>query len=519
MEDLRHSNTRPETAHASLDGEPISFSLLDDIYDRPLAVDVADRVWQRIDASRAVVDRIAAGDESVYGINTGFGHLCRKRVGRQDLDTLQENLIRSHAVGVGPPVPDSIVRWMILFKIHALGLGHSGIRRETVQCLVNMLNHDILPLVPEQGSLGASGDLAPLAHVVLPMIGDGKVRCDGVERPATEAFAEHGIEHIRLGAKEGLALINGTQLMSAYAAAIIVRAQRLLKHADVVGSMSLESIRGSSKPFQSRLHELRPHRGAVETAENFRLLLRDSEIMQSHEGCDRVQDPYSIRCIPQVHGASRDAVRHAAEIVETEINSVTDNPLIFDDGSAVSGGNFHGQPLALALDYLAIALAELASIAERRIYLLLSGEDNLPSLLMQDTGLNSGFMLPHYTAAALVNENKVLSSPASVDSIPTSLGQEDHVSMGATAATKAWRIMANVETVLAIEQMCAAQALDFRAPLKPGIGPRIAHTIIREVIPFTEKDRLFGEDIQTSLELLRSQRIVAAVEKTAGTLT
>jgi histidine ammonia-lyase len=431
---------------------------------------------------------------------------------------LQKNLILSHAVGVGRPAPHEIVRWMMLFKIHALTHGVSGVSRETIDCLRRMLNADLLPVVPTQGSLGASGDLAPLAHIVLAMIGKGTIHGDDDVRPAGEALAEAGIEPAVLGPKEGLGLINGTQFMCGYAAALVVHARRLLKHTDLIGCMSLEGLSGSLKPFDERLHQLRPHLGAIQTAENVRRMIVESEILTSHASCDRVQDPYSLRCMPQVHGASRDAVSHAAGIVETEINSVTDNPLLLGDDEIVSGGSFHGQPLALALDYLAIALAELASISERRIYLLLSGEAGLPVLLMKDTGLNSGFMVPQYTAAALVSENKGLCMPASVDSIPTSLGQEDHVSMGARAAVKCWQVLENTQTVLAIEQVCAAQALDFRAPLKAGLGPRVAREEVRKVIRHAEQDRLFGDDIKTSLNLLRSCRIVEAVEAAVGKL-
>ncbi|MEE9294795.1 MAG: histidine ammonia-lyase [Phycisphaerae bacterium] len=513
-----NQHARAAATTVRLDGSHLTFDLLDEIYERPIRVEIADNVWQRIDASRQVVERIAAGDQAVYGVNTGFGHLCGKRINANDLDKLQHNVVRSHAVGVGPSAPDAVVRLMLLFKIHGLALGYSGIRRDTVCCLQAMLNHDVLPVVPDKGSLGASGDLAPLAHLVIPLIGEGDVRQNGEERPAAQAFAEAGIETVRLGAKEGLALINGTQFMSAYAAAILVRARRVARQADVIASMSLEALRGSLKPFDARLHQLRPHPGAIDVADNFRTLMADSEILASHIDCDRVQDPYSLRCIPQVHGASRDVISHTSGIVECEINSVTDNPLIFDDGTAISGGNFHGQPLALALDYLAIGLSELGSISERRIYLLLNGHDELPALLMRDTGLNSGFMLPQYTAAALVSENKLLASPASVDSIPTSLGQEDHVSMGAIAATKCWQVMNNLETVLAIEQMCAAQALDYRLPLKPGVGPRIAHQVVRQHITHTEQDRLFKDDIEASLAILRAQHVLKAIEKGLGSL-
>ena len=498
--------------------EPVALAAFDDWYDRPLQVVIEDAVWRRIDESRAIVETLVAAGEPIYGVNTGFGTLCTKRISAAQLELLQENLLLSHEVGVGPAVPPAVVRLMLLLKILGLCRGASGVRRETVAALAGMLNADLLPMVPTQGSLGASGDLAPLASLVLPLIGRGEVWCEQHTEPAATALARHGLHPIRLGAKEGLALINGTQFMSAYAVAILVRARRLLKHADLIAAISLEGIRGSLRPFDARLQALRPHPGAVETAGNVRRIMAGSKILESHADCTRVQDPYSIRCVPQVHGASRDAVRHAASIVQTEINSVTDNPVIVDAKTVISGGLFHGQPLALALDYLAIALAELASISERRVYLLLNGHDGLPALLMQDTGVNSGFMIPQYTAAALVSENKVLAHPASVDSIPTSLGQEDHVSMGATAATKAWRILENVETVLAIEQMCAAQALDFRAPIEPGRGVALAQRAIRERIPFAERDRSFGEDIRKSLELLRSRRVLQAVEAELGTL-
>ncbi len=501
-----------------IDGSSLTISALDAVYLHPLSAALSADAWGAVDRSRARVVAIAEKGDPVYGVNTGFGNLCRKRVGSDDLDRLQYNLIRSHAVGVGPEAPAAVVRWMLLFKIVALAKGYSGVQRSTIQCLCDMLAHDILPVIPNQGSLGASGDLAPLAHMVLPLIGDGRVRVSGEKLNAVDAFKNAGIEPVTLGAKEGLALINGTQFMSAYGAAILVRAKRALKQADIIASMSLEALRGSIQPFDARLHEVRPHPGAIETAANFRALLRDSEVLASHADCDKVQDPYSLRCIPQVHGAIRDVVRHAIEVVEREINAVTDNPVIFEDGTAISGGNFHGESIAFALDYLAIALCELASISERRIYLLLSGHDGLPLLLMQDTGLNSGFMLPQYTAAALVSEAKILASPASVDSIPTSLGQEDHVSMGATSATKAWRTMNSVETVLAIEQMCAAQGMDYRAPLKAGVGPQTALETIRERITHTEEDRLFGEDIEVSHELLQSCAVLRRVENVAGKL-
>lgn len=512
-----HSGTSDTGRVLTLGGSHITLTELDALTDGPRKVAVDDSAFRRIEESRATALRIAAGSAPAYGINTGFGHLCTKRIPPGELEALQTNLILSHAVGVGPPVPDEIVRWMMLFKIHALTHGVSGVARSTVELLADMLNADLLPIVPTQGSLGASGDLAPLAHMVLPMIGHGDVRFDGATLPAVQSLKRMGLAPIKLGPKEGLALINGTQFMSAYAAHIVIRARRLAKHADVIAAMSLEGFMGSVKPFDERLHKLRPHPGAIAVAENVRRLMAESEILTAHANCDRVQDPYSLRCVPQVHGAARDAIEHVARVVEIEINSVTDNPLILG-GEVISGGLFHGEPLAMTLDYLAIALAELASISERRVYLLLSGAAGLPTLLMQDTGLNSGFMLPQYTAAALVSENKGLCMPASVDSIPTSLGQEDHVSMGARAATKCLQILENSETVLAIEQMCAAQAIDYRAPLKPGIGPRLAHTALREHITHAEQDRLYGADIQASLGLLRSRTMLHAVESSVGAL-
>ncbi len=524
MTDL--SNASPQSASDRfqdaakfvLDGGRVTLEALDEALGKRVSVEITGAVWEQIEASCNAARRIAAGQAAAYGINTGFGHLCTKRIPPDRIKALQTNLIESHAVGVGDPAPPELVRWMMFFKIVALTHGVSGVSRATLECLQGMLAADVLPVIPKQGSLGASGDLAPLAHMVLPMIGMGPVTLEGRTVAAREAMARYGIKPVTLGPKEGLALINGTQFMAAYAAAIAVRARRLVKHADVVSTMSLEGLKGSVNPFDERLNALRPHPGAIETAQNVRRMMADSRILESHADCNRVQDPYSLRCVPQVHGASRDALRHAAEVIETEINSVTDNPLILDDDEVVSGGLFHGQPLALVLDYLAIALAELASISERRVYLLLSGLDGLPPLLMKDTGLNSGFMLPQYTAAALVSENKGLCTPSSVDSIPTSLGQEDHVSMGARAAVKCYEVLANTETVLAIEQMCAAQAMDFRAPLLPGIGPRIAHMEVRKDITHTDQDRLFGEDIQKSLRLLRSRRIVAAVESKIGPL-
>jgi len=519
-----------------LGSAPLTLERLDACLGQPLSVRLDEGALQRVRRGREWVEQIVRRGEPVYGINTGFGPLKRARISPERLDRLQENLLVSHAVGVGPPVPRNIVRWMLLFKIHMLLAGHSGVRAELVEALAAWLNRDLIPVVPTRGSLGASGDLAPLAHLFLPLLGRGQMQPpDGPPSPAAEVLRKYGLAPLRPVAKEGLALINGTQFMSAYAANIGVRARRLADLADLILCLSLEGLRGSIRPMDARLHHLRPHAGAQAVAENVRRHMADSEILRSHEHCDKVQDPYSLRCAPQVHGAFRDALAHFCDTVEREINSVTDNPIVFGHAAAftytaragsttaqgggsghagaISGGNFHGAPLALALDYLAMALTDLAAIAERRIYLLLSGEDGLPPLLMRDTGLNSGFMLPQYTAAALVNECKVLASPACVDTIPTSLGQEDHVSMGATSALKCYEVLDRVETVLAIEMMCAAQALDYRVPLKPGIGPRAAHALIREHIPHAEKDRPFGEDIHTALRLLRDSEQLRAIAR------
>ncbi len=496
----------------------LDLETLDACLGRPLALTLAPSALARVGQTRVRIEELLETGQAVYGVNTGFGELRRKRIAGDQLDQLQENLILSHAVGVGPPAPPDIVRWMLLFKVHMLLKGLSGVRVETIERLTAWLNNDVLPVVPIRGSLGASGDLAPLAHLALPLIGRGEMITSTGTRPAAQVLAEAGEKPLRLGAKEGLALVNGTQFMSAYSANIAVRANRLANLADLIVCMSLEGCRGSVAPADERLHLARPHPGAQTVAANIRRHMRDSEILASHADCDRVQDPYSLRCAPQVHGAFRDALTHFTETMIREVNSVTDNPILFSgsrDGTieAVSGGNFHGAPLALVLEYLGVALTDFANISERRIYLLLSGEDDLPKLLMKDTGLNSGFMLLQYTAAALLNECKVLANPAATDSITTSLGQEDHVSMGATSALKCYEILDRVETVLAIEMMCAAQAIDYRAPMQPGIGPRAAQQAIRRHITHAEQDREFGKDIAMALELLREDETLREIAK------
>jgi len=473
-----------------------------------------------VDESRARVEAAMEDGEAHYGINTGFGALAQKRVPEDDLETLQRNLVFSHAVGVGDLVPKVLSRLILQLKIHALGLGHSGVSRETFDRLLLFAERDLIPAIPSRGSVGASGDLAPLAHLALPLVGEGQFWADDGSdvRPADDVLDEHDLDPITLHPKDGLSLINGTQQMSAYGAHVLHAAHRLVKIADLLSAMSLEALQGSIQPFDARVHEVRPHPGAQQVAQNVRTLLTDSEILESHRNCGKVQDPYCLRCVPQVHGASRDALRHATEMVEREVNSVTDNPLVFEDGDVISAGNFHGQPLALALDYAGIALSELASISERRIYLLLGGHDGLPELLMEDTGLNSGYMMPQYTAAALVSENKSLAHPASVDSIPTSLGQEDHVSMGSIGAVQLLDILDNVERVLAIELLTAAQALDYRLPLRPGRGVEIAHETVRETIPHREADYLFEDDIDESLAFVRDDALLDSVADELGAL-
>ena len=482
----------------------------------------------RVARSRRLVDAALSDGQAHYGLNTGFGALKSERIGAEDVAQLQINLLRSHACGMGDPVPRDLARRMVALKADALGRGFSGASPGVVAGLLALLEHDLIPVIPQQGSLGASGDLAPLAHLALVLVGEGQVWADpAVGRPpsavvpAADALRQRGIEPVTLGAKDGLALINGTQFMLAYAAEVATRASRLATTADVVAAMTLEARLGSARPFDARVAQVRPHPGHAATAEAVRRLLDGSEILPSHAGCDRVQDPYSIRCVPQVHGASRDALAYVAGVVERELNAVTDNPLVFDVGGApdlISAGNFHGQPLALALDTAAIAVAEWASISERRTYLLLDGADGLPPFLVERSGLQSGFMIPQYLAAALVSENKTLCHPASVDSIPSSRGQEDHVSMGAWGARKALRVVENAERVLAVEALCAAQALEFRRPLRAGRGVEAAAAALRQRVEVRTEDTAFSADLAAAERLVRSGALAEAAEAEVGAL-
>lgn len=449
----------------------------------------------RIRESNAAVMQIVSEGKTVYGVNTGFGILANTAISAEDTATLQYKILQSHSVGVGDPIPQEIAKIMLITKVHALAKGFSGVQLSTLERIIWHIDNDIIPVVPEKGSVGASGDLAPLSHLFLPLIGLGECYYKGVRRETASIFSELGIGPVTLGPKEGLALINGTQFILSFAVKAVQRMHNCLEAADIIGAMSLEALTGTKAPFDDRLHQLRPYAGSRLVAQRLRLLLNDSEIMQSHVDCGRVQDPYSLRCMPQVHGASRNAWLHLKQLTETELNSVTDNPIILSAADTISGGNFHGQPLALPLDYACFAAAEIGNIADRRCYLLLEGKWGLPMLLMKDVGLNSGFMIPQYTTAALVTENKTLCFPSSADSIPTSLGQEDHVSMGSISGRKLNRVLDNLEFILAIELLSACQAIEFRRPLKSSALLEFAHDHVREHVGFAAEDRIFAEDI------------------------
>jgi len=472
---------------------------------------------ERIANSRRIVDDIVANHEIVYGINTGFGPLCTTIISENDTKKLQLNLLTSHSVGVGDPIKPEIAKLMMILKVHALAQGYSGISLNTLDRILWHINQNVIPVVPSQGSVGASGDLAPLAHLFLPLTGHGKVYYKGKVVEMGDLLRKFGMAPLELGAKEGLALINGTQFIAAHAIKVLERLQNCLDNADLIAAMNLEAMLGSVKTFSPELHELRPYQGVIYVAERMRMLIGNSEIVQSHKNCSRLQDPYSLRCIPQVHGASRNAWLHLKELLNIELNSVTDNPIILQDGRAISGGNFHGQPLAMALDYVTVAAAELGNIADRRIYLSLNDSiEGLPKLLMRETGLNSGFMIPQYTTAALVSENKSLCFPASADSIPTSLGQEDHVSMGSISGRKALMVINNLEKILGIELFCAAQGFDFRKPLKSGGIIDECHRIVRQTIPFAESDHIMSEEMNKAIDLVKNKTLITVSGKIAG---
>jgi len=498
---------------------------IDDVW--AIAVDgaeaaLSDLAREKIARARALVERAAHGTrEHTYGINTGFGRFVSRSIPEELTAELQLRLLRSHACGVGEPYPDEIVRAAMLLRANALAKGFSGARARPVELLIECLNRGVLPDVPSRGSVGASGDLAPLAHLALPLVGEGEAWVDGRRLDGAAALAEVGLEPVSLEAKEGLSLVNGTQFMTAFGALALARARRLVRAADIACSLSVEALQGSRTSFLPQIHAARPLRGQIDSAANLLQLLEGSAINESHRWCDKVQDAYSLRCAPQVHGASRDLLAYAEATVSVELNSATDNPLVLvDDELLVSNGNFHGQPLAFALDALAMATSELANISERRIERLVnpSLSDGLPAFLTLDGGLNSGFMIPQYVAAALVSENKSLCHPASVDSIPTSAGQEDHVSMGNASGLKAWQVLANAERVLAIELLAGAQAVEFLAPLEPGAGARAARDAVRVLSPRLADDRPLASDIEAVAGALRDGGLVAAVEAEVGEL-
>jgi len=504
-----------------LNGENLRLEEIAAVARGGVSVSLSPGAVRRVEKAHAVIQRILAGGDQVYGVNTGFGHLKDIRIPPDQLEALQLNLIRSHCAGVGATLPQGPTRALILLRAHVLSRGHSGVRPRVIETLLAFLNADLLPVVPEQGSVGASGDLAPLSHLALGLLGEGEVILGGVRMPAAEALRRSKIEPLRLMPKEGLSLVNGTQLILAIGSLALLASEELAAIADIAGACTLEALKGSHRPFDPRLQALRPHPGQVSAAANLRELLEGSEIERSHESCGRVQDAYSLRCMPQVHGAARDGIRFVRQVLEIEVDAVTDNPIIFpDQGELLSGGNFHGEAPAMALDHLAIAAAELASISERRIERLMNPAlSGLPPFLTRHPGVNSGLMMAQVTAAALVSENKILAHPASVDSIPTEAGQEDHVSMGPIAARKARAIVDHLRTVLAIELLCACQGLDLVGPLRPGRGVQAAHRAVREVVPFMENDRVLATDIAAIDGLIRDGRLRSAVEAASGRLT
>ncbi|HET9115041.1 MAG TPA: histidine ammonia-lyase [Gaiellaceae bacterium] len=483
---------------------------------------LTDAARERMLAARNLVERAVHGSrEHTYGVNTGFGRFVAVAIPEEQTAELQLRLLRSHACGVGEPYPDEIVRAALLLRANALAKGTSGARVGTVEQLLALLQRGVLPVVPSRGSVGASGDLAPLAHLALPLVGEGEAWVEGERLPGADALARVGLEPVELAAKEGLSLINGTQFMAATLALALVRARRLARAADMACAMSVEALQGSRTSFLPQIHALRPLRGQGAAAANILRLLEGSAIIEAHRWCDKVQDAYSLRCAPQVHGASRDLLDYAEYTAGVELNAATDNPLVLvDHDELVSNGNFHGQPLAFALDTLAMAVSELANISERRVERLVNPNlsDGLPAFLTTDGGLNSGFMIPQYVAASLVSENKSLCHPASVDSIPTSAGQEDHVSMGNASGLKAWQVVANAERAVAIELLAGAQAVEFHAPLEPGVGGRAARATVRELSPRLRDDRPLGGDIEAVATAIRDGSLVAAVEVEAGAL-
>lgn len=495
-----------ETIHY-ISSDLLSLEIVNDIISQDKKLALSEEARANIEKCRTYLDeKMKSHSDPIYGINTGFGSLYNVKISNENLSQLQENLVKSHACGTGEEVPEAIVKIMLLLKIQSLSYGHSGVQLETVERLIDFYNNDILPVIYNQGSLGASGDLAPLAHLSLPLLGEGEVYMDGFRQPAAKVLDKMGWKPIVLKSKEGLALLNGTQFMSAYGVYVLLKSVKLSYLADVIAAVSLEGFDGRIEPFNELIHMVRPHKGQIVTAKRFNELLEDSEIITQAK--QHVQDPYSFRCIPQVHGATKDTIDYVKKVFRTEINSVTDNPNIFiESDQIISGGNFHGQPLALTLDFLGIALSELGSISERRTYQLISGLRGLPPFLVSNPGLNSGFMIPQYTAASIASQNKQLCTPASADSIVSSNGQEDHVSMGSNAATKALRIVDNLERILAIELMNASQAIEFRRPLKSSEFLEAFVKSYREEVPLVTEDRILHYDIENTIAFLHNLQL------------
>lgn len=464
---------------------------------------------KKIEKCYSDVVEIANQESAVYGINTGFGPLCNTKISKNKTKELQRKILLSHSVGVGNPIDKEISKLMMILKVHALSKGFSGISLEVLNRIIFFIENNIIPIVPEQGSVGASGDLAPLAHLFLPLIGEGHVFYNNKKTKTSSVYKKLKIKPLELGPKAGLALINGTQFITAHAVFVVEKLHNCLSHADIFAALMIEGLLGSKAPFRPELHQLRPYQGNTYVAQRIHFFLSNSKINSSHLDCNKVQDPYSLRCAPQVHGASRNAWLHLKELVEIELNAVTDNPVVFSKEDTISGGNFHGQPLALPLDYACLAASELGNISDRRSYLSLEGKtENTPKLLMEDTGVNSGFMILQYTSAALASENKGLCFPSSADSIPTSLGQEDHVSMGSIGGRKALQVCNNLVKILAVEMLCAAQALDFRRPLKSSKVLERVHSKIRESISFAKEDRIFANDINKAIQLIESKELI-----------
>ncbi|MDF2449556.1 MAG: histidine ammonia-lyase [Bacteroidota bacterium] len=504
---MNNDNIHKQTTFTIRTDKRITIKEIQHIIETNASLELSGEAKQKINACRDYLDqKMASQKEPIYGINTGFGSLCNVVIPDGELEQLQTNLVMSHACGMGDEVPVEIVRLMLLLKVQSLSYGKSAVQLKTIERLIDLYNLKVYPIIYQQGSLGASGDLAPLAHLSLPLLGMGEVNYQGNKYPASVVLNQLGLEPIKLKSKEGLALLNGTQFMSAYGVWCLIKANRLNELADFIGAISLDGFDGRIEPFKDNIHIIRPHNGQLQTARAILRNLAGSEILAQKKV--QVQDPYSFRCIPQVHGATKDASAYVNSVFETEINSVTDNPTVFpEDDEIISGGNFHGQPLAISLDFLAIAMAELGNISERRVYQLISGIRNLPAFLVAKPGLNSGFMIPQYTAASIVSQNKQLCTPASIDSIVSSNGQEDHVSMGANAATKCYKVIENVEKLLAIEMLNASQAIEFRRPLKSSVTIENVLSDFRKLIPFVKDDKVMYQEMEATLQFVKTMNV------------